>query len=225
MTKSENQRKLWGEGEYQIPVILDMDSIDENGMIAGMSKSDIHKKRVCNRQSKVAYVNGSKELYDEVMDTYYKEFKREDRAKRCSIGNGNGRLIRCPEIIVNPKTGEKVANNCENCPYYNSLDKQEYFTIPFSTLAHQNDDGDVTEFEPSVDKMENESERYIKMLEELIEHVKELDPVLAEVIRLREKGMGQTEIGQAIGKSQASVNAYLKKLKPIVDEFLEQLIY
>ena len=64
MTKSENQRKLWGEGEYQIPVILDMDSIDEYGMIAGMSKSDIHKKRVCNRQSRVAYV-------DEVAFRYY----------------------------------------------------------------------------------------------------------------------------------------------------------
>ena len=39
------------------------------GMYSPMTKSDIHKKRVCNRKSRGAYVNGSKELYDEVIDT------------------------------------------------------------------------------------------------------------------------------------------------------------
>ena len=73
---------LWEEGEYEIPVIIDMDSVDENGMIAGVSKRDLRTKRVCDRTKKVVYVRGTKEQYDAIMDTYSKEFKAEARDRR-----------------------------------------------------------------------------------------------------------------------------------------------
>ena len=67
--------EVWGEGDYEIPVIIDMDSVDENGMIAGISKRDLKTKRVCDRTKKVVFVRGTKKQYDAVMDTYSKEFK------------------------------------------------------------------------------------------------------------------------------------------------------
>ena len=62
--------EVWGEGDYEIPVIIDMDSVDENGMIAGISKRDLKTKRVCDRTKKVVFVRGTKKQYDAVMDTY-----------------------------------------------------------------------------------------------------------------------------------------------------------
>lgn len=45
-----------------------MDSVDENGMIAGISKRDLKTKRVCDRTKKVVFVRGTKKQYDAVMD-------------------------------------------------------------------------------------------------------------------------------------------------------------
>lgn len=42
---------------------------------------------------------------------------------------------------------------------------------------------------------------------------------------MKEQGIGQVDIAGKIGKSQPSVAAYLKTLRPIVEEFLENLVY
>lgn len=191
--------EVWGEGDYEIPVIIDMDSVDENGMIAGISKRDLKTKRVCDRTQKVVFVRGTKEQYDAVMDTYSKEFK--------------------------PETGEMKCNSCKNCPYYYSMDKKDYYTASFSDLSTENEHGDVTEFEPDSSDMMPSGDRYLKILEDLIAHVTEINPLYGNIIRMREQGIGQADIAKNIGKSQDSVAAYLKALKPVIEEFMDNLIY
>lgn len=215
----------WGKGECLIPVIIDMDAVDENGMIAGVSRKDLRTKRVCNRTEKVVYVRGSKELYDKVMREYSSEFKGDERDRRCLVNGRDGKLIRCPKEIVDPLTGEKKRNSCKDCPYYYSLDKQDYYMVPFADLAIVKDDGEEIEFEPGMEEMMPESDRYLKILEELIDYVSEINPLYGEIIRMKEQGVGQVDIAGKIGKSQPSVAAYLKTLRPIVEEFLENLVY
>ena len=217
--------ELWGEGEYEIPVIIDMDSVDENGMIAGVSKRDLRTKRVCDRTQKVVYVRGTKEQYDAIMDTYSKEFKAEARDRRCSVKGESGKLIRCPEQVKDPETGEMKCNSCKDCPYYYSMDKKDYYTASFSDLSTENDQGEVTEFDPGTSEMMPSGDRYLKILEDLIAHVAEINPLYGDITRMREQGVGQADIANSIGKSQASVAAYLKAMKPIIEEFMDNLIY
>ena len=217
--------EVWGEGDYEIPVIIDMDSVDENGMIAGISKRDLKTKRVCDRTKKVVFVRGTKKQYDAVMDTYSKEFKAEARDRRCTVKGESGKLIRCPEQVKDPVTGEMKCNSCKNCPYYYSMDKKDYYTASFSDLSTENEQGDVTEFEPGSSDMMPSGDRYLKILEDLIAHVTEINPLYGDIIRMREQGVGQADIAKNIGKSQASVAAYLKALKPVIEEFMDNLIY
>lgn len=58
-----------------------------------------------------------------------------------------------------------------------------------------------------------------------IAHVAEINPLYGNIIRMREQGVGQADIANSIGKSQASVAAYLKAMKPIIEEFMDNLIY
>jgi hypothetical protein len=212
----------WGSGECLIPVIVD--EVDGELRLAGISKRDLHRRRVCNREKNVVYVRGNKEMYDGVMSTYSAEFKKEDRDRRCHVKGENGGLIRCPEQVRDPETGRMMHRSCEDCPYYNSLDKRDYYTASFSDLSSETEEGDCAEFIPGTGDMMPGGDRYLMILEELIEHVSELNPDYGEIIRLREQGMGQKDIAEAIGKSQPSVAAYLKGLRPVVEEFLENLV-
>lgn len=228
MTNNANQEtrnaKLWGEGEYDIPVIVDKDSIAECG-ISGILRDEIHKRRIGNKVVNVVYIKGDKAMFDAVMNSYYSEIKKEERDRRCLIGNGKGRLIRCPECVKNPETGEMEANSCKNCPYYNLLEKDNFHTLTFSSLSGETEEGDSEAVEPGTDRLQDEGERYERILKEMIDYVNEINPLYGEILSMAERGIGQVEIGKMVHKSQASVNAYLKKIKPIVKEFLENVTY
>ena len=66
MTRDENP-KANNDNEVLIPMIVDLDSVDEHGMLAGLSKSDLRTWRVGNRRVTVALVPGTKEVYDGLM--------------------------------------------------------------------------------------------------------------------------------------------------------------
>lgn len=78
----------------------------------------------------IILIPGTKEQYDSYLSSFSKEFKAEDRDKRCQISDGKGRSIRCPE-----------SNKCKDCPFYHSLDKKGYRTLTFSNLSWANEDG------------------------------------------------------------------------------------
>ena len=217
--------ELWGEGAYEIPVIVEMDSVDEHGMVSGISRSDLRKKRVCNRAMKVVFVRGTKEQYDVVMSSYSKEFKAEDRDRRCMVSGEDGKLIRCPEQVLDSRTGKMKCNSCKNCPYYYSLDKKEYYTAAFSDLASCSDDDDLEDFEPGTSKSMSDGERYYRILQDLIESVREKDPVLADILRLKEGGMSQSKIGEQVGIDQRRISEMIKAFKPKMDKFLANLLY
>ena len=157
---------------------------------------------------------GTKEVYDDLMSSYSSEFKKKDRDKRCTISDGKGYLIRCPET-----------NKCSECPYYYSLDKRAYGTATFSSLTKEDEDGKVTEFEPEAPEGYGDGERYARILKDLIEYVAELDPEGAEMINLLEQNKSRREIAKILNKPKSTVIDKVNKLKPIVQEFLDNIIY
>ena len=103
----------------------------------GYSFKDIRQWRIGNRMCTVILVPGTKEQYDSYLSSFSKEFKAEDRDKRCQISDGKGHCIRCPE-----------ENKCKDCPLYHALDKKGFGTLTFSDLAWTNEDGIEEAFEP-----------------------------------------------------------------------------
>ena len=163
VNEDKRSKELWGEGEYEIPVIVDRESIGKCG-ISGIEKKDIHKRRIGNKVVNVVYVKGDKAMYDAVMNSYYSEIKKEERDRRCMIGNEKGQLIRCPERVRNPETGEMETNSCKNCPYYNLFEKENFHTLSFSALQGETDEGDCETIEPETNKLQDEGERYERIL-------------------------------------------------------------
>jgi hypothetical protein len=201
------------EDQVLIPMIIDRDSIDEHGIIAGVKKSQIRKWRVGNRIVDVVLIPGTKTQYDAVMSSYSAEFKAEDRDKRCEISNENGKLIRCPE-----------ANKCSHCPYATSLDKKNFGTLTFSCLAADNEDGEEADFEAVAPATYGAADTYLGMLNELISRVQEIDPNYGKILQLLSDGFSHKEIAEEIGIGKSTVTDKVTKIKVIVMDLLNNLI-
>jgi hypothetical protein len=199
-----------GEEQVLIPMIVDRDSIEEHGIIAGVKKSQIRKWRIGNRLVDVVLVPGTKAQYDAVMSSYSAEFKAKDRDKRCEISNGKGKLIRCPE-----------SNKCSQCPYAISLDKRNFGTLTYSCLAAENEE---MNFEAAAPPTYGAADIYLDMLKELISHVQKIDPNYGKILQLLSDGFSHREIGDKIGMGKSTVTDKVAKIKVIVMDLLDNMI-
>jgi hypothetical protein len=215
MKKETQEIRVNGADEEQvlIPMIIDRDSIEEHGMILGVSKSQIRKWRVGNRMLDVVLVPGTKEQYDAVMSSYSAEFKAEDRDKRCEVSNGKGKLIRCPEN-----------NKCSQCPYATSLDKKNFGTLTFSCLSAENEDGEETDFQAITPATYGSADIYLGMLNELISRVQEIDPNYGRILQLLSDGFSHREIAAEIGIGKSTVTDKVTKIKEIAIDLLDDMI-
>ena len=73
--------------------------------------------------------------------------------------------------------------------------------------------------------LHNDGERYVRILKDLIEHVAEFDPEGAEMLRLLEQNKSRREVAKILNKPKSTVIDKVDKLKPIVQEFLDNIIY
>ena len=163
-----NEKKI-NDNQVLIPMVTTI----EAALDFGYSLKDIRQWRIGNRMCTVILVPGTKEQYDSYLSSFSKEFKAEDRDKRCQISDGKGHCIRCPE-----------ENKCKDCPLYHSLDKQGFGTLTFSDLAWTNEDGIEEAFEPVSPEGYNSSDRYLELLQDLMAYVAAIRPEYAPVVKL-----------------------------------------
>ncbi|MDD3415954.1 MAG: helix-turn-helix domain containing protein [Lachnospiraceae bacterium] len=215
MKKETQEIRVNGAEEEQvlIPMIIERDSIEEHGMIVGVSKSQIRKWRVGNRIVDVVLIPGTKAQYDAVMSSYSAEFKAEDRDKRCEVSNGKGKLIRCPE-----------SNKCSQCPYSTSLDKKNFGTLTFSCLSAENEDGEEADFEAISPETYGSADIYFDMLNELISRVGEIDPNYGRILQLLSDGFSHRDIAAEIGIGKSTVTDKVAKIKEIAVDLLDDII-
>lgn len=199
-----------------IPMIVDLDAFKENGFIAGITESDIrHNWRVGNRYCDVVLVPATEAAKREYLRLVTDEFKKEDRDARCFVSNGKGQLIKCPE-----------SNLCKNCPYHYAFNKVSGRTRTFSELATENEDGELTDFDPAAPDDYSNADTYERILEALINHLHTLTGLknvdrLIEVIKCRADEHTLVETAEMIGCGKSTVDSDLDKLYPIVKEFLK----
>lgn len=194
------------ENEVLIPMITTI----EAALDFGYSRSDIRMWRVGNRTLPVILVPGTQEQYEAYINSFVREFKEEDRDKRCQIPGKNGKLIRCPD--------EK---KCRECPYHCSLDKEAQGTAVFSDLTTVNADGSEEPFEPISPEGYNSSDEYYRMVENLVAYLSAKRAEYGAIARLLLDGYSRREIADALNLPKSSVIDWAKKIQELTTEFLD----
>ena len=196
----------------KIPMIVDRNAIYEHGRIAGMEHLKIIKKTIGNRKMDAVLVPGTREQYQAITADYSRQFKAEDRDKRCAVPGERGKLIRCPED-----------NKCSKCPYY--LTREEYGTALFSSLAQVDEDGNMQDFEPASPTNYYESNRELRLLADLIQYVSEIAPEYGTIIQLLYDGYSRRELAAEMGLPKSTVIDKTKKLHAMAKSFFETIPY
>ena len=82
-------------------VLIPMVTTIEAALDYGYSMKDIRLWRIGNRMCTVILVPGTKEQYDSYLSSFSKEFKAEDRDKRCQIRafSAADTIFLCGELI------------------------------------------------------------------------------------------------------------------------------
>lgn len=179
----------------------------------GYPLKDLQQWRIGNRICTVILVPGTKEQYDAYLSSFSKEFKAEDRDKRCQISDGKGHSIRYPE-----------ENKCKDCPLYHSLDKKGFGTLTFSDLTWTNEDGVEEAYEPIAPDGYGSADRYLELLQELMEYVAKRRQEYAPVVKLLSDGLSHREIAKELGIPKSTVIDWVKRIQELTLEFMENII-
>lgn len=140
----------------------------------------------------------SEEVYRAYKQPLWKEHKRKERSKRCSISNGRGGVKRCDA-------------GCSQCPHdrngsalsLDCFEEDGYFPADLTAADPQQILEDAL------------------LLEELWEAVSELEPDNQTIIRLFSEGASEREIADAVGLSQKGVSKRKSKLFALLYERLK----
>ena len=173
---------------------------------------------------------------------FYADWKQEEwrqesqyrMENRCEICGSNGKSMRCPLRVANPDytgaPGQKktIAVKCEECPFgYNRLFRPMNGKLNFSTLDVQDGEGNVDSFEPESKKYSN-ADTYIRLLKDLGDYVTEHYPKYAkyvELINLLGSEYDMKTASQIMGKADSTLYDWVKRLRPIYDEFRGTIDY
>lgn len=193
-------------------VLIPMITTIEAALDYGYSMNDIRLWRIDNRLCTVILVPGTKEQYEAYLSSFSKEFRAENRDKRCQVSDGKKHSIRCPE-----------ENTCEACPFYHSLDKKDFGTLPFSDLTRTNEDGIEEVYEPTAPEGYNSADQYLKLLQKLTAYVADIRPEYASIVKMLSDGLSHREIAKELGIPKSTVIDWIKKIQELTLEFMETL--
>lgn len=174
-------------------------------------------------------------------DTYlnYKreEWNQENRFKqnnRCIICGKGGKNRHCPSRIPNPEykglpgQTKTLAVDCEQCPYgYNHSFRPLKGTIPFSSLELEDSAENSDFFEPASPASVPSDYAYFKLLSGFIEYVKIKYPKYSEytdLLALLGQEFSVKEASDILDKSPKTLYGWIKKLRPIFNEYNQSII-
>lgn len=170
--------------------------------------------------------------YQEYVREQWKEEDAWKQEQRCVICGENGKSKRCPARIKNPdytgKEGEKktIAVSCENCPFDRQFRPVRGIAF-FSSLELSDKDGNVDPYEPESGRY-SAADDYLKLLHDFIGYVREKHPKYAhytELIEILGNEVKMKEAAATMEKSDKTLYGWVKRLRPIFDEFKDSVDY
>lgn len=141
----------------------------------------------------------TKEQYESYMRPIWAEMKREERARRCMVGDGKGKLKRCDD---DRKKCDKMKDGA-----------------PLSLDAFYEENG--LEFEES-SATQCDFVLTIMLFEDLLEKLHQQVPDLAIIFQMLYDGKTQRQIGKLIDKPQTTVNYMIKRMQKILQQQVER---
>jgi len=180
--------------KYLIPMEVTKETIRD----FNLDRSQIIRTKIGNKLVSAIMVLVTKEQYEAYMRPMWAELKREEREKRCVVCNGKGKLKRC-------------IDNCKNCSKI-----KEGSALSLDRLTEEN----KIEF-PSQNNAESEITLISMILEDLLEVLHQQDPELARIFKLLHDGAPQHAIGKLIGKKQTTINYKIKKMRSILQQYVD----
>ena len=176
-------------------------------------------------------VEVTSEAYNVFKKSQWHEEDQYRQENRCTVSGANGKSIVCPRRVKNPDyTGapgetKTIANDCENCPYgCQHLFRPTKGILYFSTLDTEDDQGNTEAFDPAGNQHFSEADTYLQLLSDLINFVKTHYPKYAaytDLIDLLGHDLDIKTASQIMGKPKTTLYGWLKKLRPIFDEFID----
>lgn len=180
---------------YLIPMGVTKETIRD----FGIKKEKIIPAKIGNKIVSAIMVPATKEQYEAYMRPMWAETKHEERARRCMISNGKGKLIRC----------EKDCKSCEKMKSGAPLSLDYFY------------EKTELEFEePSANQCDTILTAMI--FEDLLGIVKQQDPSLVPIFEMLYDGKSQHAIAELIGKRQSTVNYMVKCLREILQQYVNR---
>ena len=196
---------------FIIPMIVDLDSIKENGKMMGLE--NIVYRMIKGKLRPVMEIPGSEDQYKTMMSFYENESKKESRSKRCLIPSKYIGLKRCPE-------GKK----CVDCDYYRNKNFA-FGDATFSDLASVDNNGSTVEFDPAAPSSYLQGDREIRILKDLSEHAEKMYEGYSEILVELYEGKSQRQIARERNIPQRTLSSRIKKLNAMAKELMENLDY
>lgn len=184
MTKNEKET-------YLIPMEVTRETIKDYCI----KTEEVVPAKIGNKIVSAIMIPATKEQYEEYMRPLWAEMKRGERARRCMVSNGNGKLKRC----------EKDCKSCEKMKDGAPLSLDSFY------------EKTELEFEePSANQCD--AVLTAMLFEDLLESLRSQAPDLAKIFEMLYDGKSQYAIAELIDKPQSTVNYMIKRIRTILQQ-------
>ena len=150
---------------------------------------------------------------------------------RCDIPDENGGTKRCPCRVPNPdfvpgrdegKKPKTLPVKCEGCVYEQF--RQAHTTVTFSCLDHEDESGEMKNYEAPAPANYYEGERYERMREAFLEYVQEHNDKLTDLAELLTLDYNRSEAARELGMATSTAASRRELLKDLCRQFLDSTI-
>ena len=147
---------------------------------------------------------------------------------RCPIPGRKGGVKRCPCRMPNPSYVEggdqpkTIPVKCEGCVYEKF--RQAHTTVTFTTLDHEDEDGEMESYEAPSPVYSYEGERYERMGEAFLAFVQERNPKLTDLADLLTQECNCSEAARELGMATSTAGSRRELLKDLCRQFLDNTI-
>ena len=193
------------------------------------------KDTIVNEKDKTIYVDTPSEdqrrRYLDLIKTELKEQEDMKQDGRCDIPDGNGGTKRCPCRMPNPdfvpgrdegKKPKTLPVKCEGCVY--EPYRQAHTTITLSCLDHENENGEMENYEVQTPTYYFEGARYEHLRELFLKYVNEHNDKLTDLAELLTLEYNRSEAARELDTPVSTAGSRNKLLKDLCLQFLDSII-
>lgn len=212
-----------------------------NGLQIGMARLGFRtyeaifipcKNFTCGPKGNLIFLDTPEEEQHRIfLDLIKDEMRWQDEKKqdgRCQIRDEHGVIKRCPCRIPNPDYVEggdapkTIPVKCEGCVFEKF--RQAHTTVPFTTLDHEDEDGEMESYEAPAPANYYEADRYERLREKFLAFVQERNPKLTDLADLLTMEYNRSEAARELDMATSTAGSRKELLKDLCREFLDNTI-